>query len=160
MTAILERLLGGDALGDALDRLRDAAHPRLIVPGWATVELGRAEVEVGLAVGGAPAGPGTCVARDAPDERVLGARCRILRWSDGREVVLLEPSTEGPLAAALARYGEGSLVRYLLADGGATERARRAGFRLGSERPGPFGRERLVVAGPRWGPYLLLAGLD
>ena len=91
---------------------------------------------------------------------MLGARCRLLRFGDDREIVLLEPSTEGRLAAALARYGEGSLALYLLVDGGAPERARRAGFTLTSLGRGPFGPERLVIAGPRDGPFLILAGLD
>jgi hypothetical protein len=159
VTVILDRLLGDGALRDTLERLRDATNPRLVVPGWATVELSRAEEEVGPALG-ATGGPGTWVSRQAPDERALGARCRVLRGPDGREVVLLEPSTEGLLAAALARYGEGSLAHYLLVESGAPERARGAGFRLGSRHQGPFGPERLVVAGPRWGPFLLLAGLD
>ena len=66
---------------------------------------------------------------------MLGARCRLLHFSEGRDVVLLEPSTEGRLAAALARYGEGILALYLLVDAGAPERARRAGFTLSSAGP-------------------------
>jgi len=159
MTADPEQLLGVDALGDALGRLWTAVAPRKAVGGWATVELDRAEVEVTAALAELhdlqdPR------AEDAPDERVLGARCRLLRYADDRDMLLLEPSTEGRLAAALARYGEGSVALYLLVDGGAPERARRAGFRLSSAGRGPFGPERLVLAGPRWGPFLVLAGLD
>jgi hypothetical protein len=159
MTADPEQLLGADALGDALARLWTAVEPRKAVGGWATVELDRAEVEVAAALAELhdlrePR------AEDAPDERVLGARCRLLRYADDRDMLLLEPSTEGRLAAALARYGEGSVALHLLVDGGAPERARRAGFRLTSEGHGPFGPERLVIVGPRWGPFLLLAGLD
>lgn len=150
-----ERLLGGDELGDALARLRTAVGPRRAVGGWATVELERAEVEVAEALAAIHAlrDPSR---EDAPDERVLGARCRLLRYAEDRDMLLLEPSTEGRLAAALARYGEGSVALYLLVDAGASERARRAGFRLSSEGDGPLGRERLVIAGPRWGPFLLL----
>ncbi len=152
-----EQLLGAADLGDALDRLRAAVEPRRAISGWATVELDRAEVEVAAALAGRH-GPGEPQAVPAPDERLLGARCRLLRSADGREVLLLEPSTEGRLAAALARRGEGGVALYLFVDGGAVERARRAGFRLSTLGRGPFGPERLVFAGPRWGPFLLLAG--
>lgn len=154
MTLEQDCLLGGQALGGALERLRDVTQPQRTLVGWATVELERAEVEVGRALG---SGPTTVTA--APPDRALGAACRILRDSDGREVVLLEPSTEGRLAAALARHGEGCLATYLVVGGGAVERARSAGFTLGSELDGPCGRQRLVRIGPRHGPFLILAGL-
>jgi hypothetical protein len=150
-----DELLGGEGLGDALLRLEAIVEPRRKVGGWATVELDRAEVEVAALAGG-----GDHRVEPADDERVLGARCRLLRFSDDRDIVLLEPSTEGRLAAGLARYGEGSLALYLLVDGGAPERARRAGFTLASLGRGPFGPERLVIAGARYGPFLVLAGLD
>lgn len=151
-----ERLLGGEALGDAVTRLRLAAAPRKVLGGWATVELDRAEVQVAAAL--SALGPSRI--ERAPDDRVLGARCRLLRAGQEREVLLLEPSTEGRLAAALARHGEGSVALYLVVDAGAPERARRAGFRLTAEGRGPFGRERLAIVGPRDGPFLVLAGLD
>ena len=151
-----ETLLGGEALGDALDRLWAAVSPHQAVGGWATIELDRAEVEVAALL----ADLGTPTIEAAPDERVLGARCRLLRFAPGRDMLLLEPSTEGRLAAALARHGEGSVVLYLLVDQGAAERARRAGFTLGAVGPGPLGKERLVIAGPKTGPFLVLAGLD
>lgn len=150
-----EHLLGGEALGDAISRLRRTVEPRRVVGGWATVELDRAQAEVGtkLAALGVPR------VEPADDDRVLGARCRLLRF-EAACALLLEPSTEGRLAAGLARHGEGRLALYLVADAGAVERARRAGFALTSQGRGPFGSERLVIAGPRWGPFLILAGLD
>lgn len=156
MTSDLGRLLGDDALGDALPRLRAATAPNGEILGWATVELDRAEAEVRTRVGGGRLPR----VEPAPDERVLGARCRRLIVPGRPDVLLLEPSTEGRLAAALARYGEGFTVLYLLADAGAPERVRRAGFTLTAEGRGPFGPERLVLAGPRFGPFLVLAGLD
>ena len=155
MSADLRTLLGSEELGDATARLVQAVEPLRIVTGWATVELDRAEEEVAALLGHAT---GVAVTEAAPD-LVLGARCRILRSAD-TEIVLLEPSTEGRLAAGLARHGEGSLVAYLLADAAAPERARRSGFQLSNEGAGPFGRERLVRSVPRWGPFLVLAGLD
>ena len=151
-----EPLLGQENLGIGLARLEATVAPHLVVDGWATVELDRAEEEVAAAL----AGLGEPEVSTVPDARVLGARCRLLRFGEARSVLLLEPSLEGRLAAALARHGEGLLARYLLADAGAPERARRAGFSLSSEGRGPFGRERLVIAGPRSGPFLLVAGLD
>jgi len=151
-----ERLAGREAVGDAVERLLAAVEPRMVITGWATVELDRAELEV-AALAHLSGRPG---AEAAPATRLLGARCRILRLAGDRDVLLLEPSTEGRLAGALARFGEGPLALYLLADAGAPERARRAGFRLTSERDGPFGPERLAIAGPRYGPFLVLAGFD
>lgn len=156
MIARSEQLLGADALGDAVERLSGAVAPRRAVRGWATVELERAVVEVAETLGSRT----ECGVEPAPDDWVLGARCRRLRGAADREVLLLEPSTEGRLAAALARYGEGPVVLYLLVDAGATERARRAGFTLTAEGRGPFGSERLVRAGPRYGPFVILAGLS
>jgi hypothetical protein len=145
-----------------LDRLTAAIGPARVVVGWATVELDRAEVQL---AGRPDAGvERSTVARDAAADEILGARCRVLEAAAKPEVVLLEPSTEGLLAAALARRGEGIVAAYLVVDVGpaaidAAGRARRARFTLSSERPGPLGRQRLVRVGPRWGPFLLLAGL-
>ncbi|MEW5992319.1 MAG: hypothetical protein AB1736_13370 [Chloroflexota bacterium] len=155
MTGVPGRLLGGEALGDAVERLSTAVRPRGAVAGWGTVELDRAETEIGeaLAAGRLDGRPD---AEGAPDDGILGARCRILRSGGAQQIVLLEPSTEGPLAAALARHGEGHVAHYLLVDAGAPERARQAGFQLSAEAGGPLGRQRLVVTGPRWGPFLVL----
>lgn len=156
------RLLGAGALGDALDRLVDAARPSGILDGWGTVDLDRAEVELSgvTAAHAAGNGRGAPAAAPAPPERILGAACRLLHWPDGGAVLLLEPSTEGRLAAALARHGEGFIARYLVADSGVAERIRRAGFGVSTEASGPLGRERLVLVGPRDGPFVILAGLE
>ena len=73
--------------------------------GWATVELDRAAREL------QGAGPFGTALRDV----VLGASAR--RSPIGKErrptIALLEPDTEGLLAAALARFGEGVLAIYL-----------------------------------------------
>jgi hypothetical protein len=154
MTLDPEPLLGGEALGDELARLRRTVEPQRVVGGWATVELDRAEAEVRSAL----AALGMARVEPADNEHVLGARCRLLRFEVG-DVLLLEPSTEGRLAAGLARYGEGRLATYLIADRLAVERARRAGFALTSPGRGPFGPERLVILGSRWGPFVVLAEL-
>lgn len=177
MTFDAADLHGGAALVAAIARLRDAVQPRSEVGGWATVELDRTEASFGAASGpsGSVAFPATRAApggarddlgdevrdelRDARDE-LLGALARVIRTTDQRDVVLLEPFTEGRLAAALARHGEGFVALYLMANSEALVRARAAGFVLSSVGLGPFGPQRLVVEGPRWGPFLVLAGLD
>ena len=174
MTFDAADLHGGAALVAAIARLRDAVQPRSEVGGWATVELDRTEASFGAASGpsGSVAFPATRAApggarNDLGDElraelrdELLGALARVIRTTDQRDVVLLEPFTEGRLAAALARHGEGFAVLYLIADAEALVRARAAGFVLSSVGLGPFGPQRLVVEGPRWGPFLVLAGLD
>lgn len=137
-------LLGGELLGDAVHGIR-AAWPRRPIIGWATVELDRAEREL----------EGTA-AVDLPDDPLLGARCRRVERPDGTEVVLLEPLTEGPLAAALARHGEGPLALYLVAAAGAPDGAGSGDYSLSGPADGPLGPERRVVVGPRDGPFVLL----
>jgi hypothetical protein len=117
--------------------------------GWATVELDRAAGEL------AAAGPFGAV----PSDVALGASARRSPIEKGGPpaIVLLEPDTEGLLAAALARFGEGALVVYL----GALDRADVDDTpRLGPPRPGPLGPARLVIGRPMWGPHVLvLAGV-
>lgn len=74
--------------------------------------------------------------------------------------VLLEPSTEGPLAATLARHGEGIVARYLVVSADGVDAARAAGFALSSTEAGPLGRQRLVFGGSRFGPHLLLVDAE
>jgi hypothetical protein len=117
--------------------------------GWATVEVDRAEREL------AGAGPFAAAPRDV----ALGASARRSRTTKGSPpaIVLLEPDTEGLLAAALARFGEGVLAIYL----GPLDRADVDDTpRLGAPRPGPLGPARLVIGRPAWGPHVLvLAGV-
>jgi hypothetical protein len=152
MTGDPETLLGLDGIGDAVERLRAAVEPWKAVGGWATVELDRAELEVAAAL--AALGPARVEPR--PDDQLLGARCRILRFGRDRDIVLLEPSTEGRLAASLVRFGEGRVALYLLAGRDAADRARRAGIELSPPAAGPLGEQRAVAGGPAWGPHLLL----
>jgi hypothetical protein len=116
--------------------------------GWATLELDRAARDLSM-IGGFD---------DAVRDATVGGATRRVRRSDRSlpAVVLLEPDTEGLLAATLARFGEGVRIAYL----GALDRADVDDTpRLGPPRPGPLGPARLVVGRPRWGPHLLvLAG--
>lgn len=149
---------------DALAELRSAAEAiRAVVAerdpwlaelplvgiGWATVDLDRAAQELAaIATFGA-------VPRDA----TLGASARRSPLGDRSRpaLVLLEPDTEGLLAATLARSGEGVGAIYL----GALDRADVDDTpRLGPSRPGPLGPARLVIGRPKWGPHaLVLAGV-
>lgn len=142
---------GVDWLDDVIaagTRLRDEAVRRdaalvgppvakLVAVGLATVDLDRLVDRLG--------GEWLPVVRDP----LLGATTRRLAAeleSEGRPAVLiLEPDTEGPLAAALARFGEGLAAIYV-------RPGRPAGGRF--EATGPFGPARLAP-GPAWGPHVL-----
>lgn len=124
-----------------------------LVFGWATVDLDRAALD---------AAAGALIrSRDVSDDVLLGARCRLVSiGAREREVILLEPATEGRIAASLARFGEGLVVLYLLVSREklevVTDELVRAGLVLSAEASGPFGRERLVAGGPAWGAHLLI----
>jgi hypothetical protein len=114
-----------------------------VAVGWATVELDRAAEELARWLGRGE------IFADAPSSSLLGARCRIGRsGAAGPWIVLLEPSTEGRLAASLARTGEGWVAVW-------TADPPDAG-RWSAERPGPLGAERLALGGPVEGPHRLL----
>jgi hypothetical protein len=138
---IWDELLAGAAL------IRSAAviaepgleHLPLAGIGWATVEHERAEreLETALRPGERRGGPGSweAIGRDP----ALGAA--VWRYRDpeptGRpELVVLEPDTEGRLAASLARFGESVAVIYL---------------GEGAIRPG-----RVLRGGPAWGPHVVI----
>jgi hypothetical protein len=125
------------------------------VPGWATVDLDRAEVEVADAY----RSEGPARVRPAADDDLLGARSRLVEFSTPSRVVLLEPRTEGRIAASLARFGEGIVAIYVIVDEDFDEVVERVGraIPLSAEAPGPFGRQRLVASSPRWGAHLVLA---
>jgi hypothetical protein len=113
--------------------------------GWATVELARAEAEL--------CEHGRIGAFEQAERcSWLGARCHRARVvdaerADGDWVVVLEPDTEGRLAAFLARHGEGWAVTWTT-DAGATRHV--------DPRPGPLGPEVLASGGPTSGPFRLL----
>ena len=117
--------------------------------GWATVELGRAARELSAAA----------TVETAPRDSVLGGAARRSPIAERARpaLILLEPDTEGLLAASLARFGEGVRAVYL----GPLDRADVDDTpRLGPSRPGPLGPARLVIGRPRWGPHaLVLAGV-
>jgi hypothetical protein len=126
--------------------------------GWATVELERAAWELSHLLA-----PGSTF-QDAPASLILGARCRVGQVVDdlGLRIVLLEPDSEGRLAATLARSGEGWAATWAVDPapgtrvGAPAAGPRRARAGLSTARPGPLGDERLVLGGPLTGPHRLL----
>lgn len=143
----------------AEDRLR-----RLLPPGaaaatialiWATVDVERALAALAEA---GPAG-GPLAGEPLRDDPLLGAGGRLVRPPDGDPIALLEPTTEGRLAATLVRSGEGPAGRYAESPVGLDLLAARAvetGIGLGPPADGPFGRAVLVQGGPSHGPHLVL----
>ncbi len=77
-------------------------------------------------------------------------------------LLLLEPNTEGRLAAALARRGEGPAALYLRPAGGV-DHARRSlaaqGCRTTPGVAGPLG-QAFGMGAAAWGPYVVLVGDD
>ena len=74
-------------------------------------------------------------------------------------MLLLEPSTEGRLAASLARDGEGASVLYLRPAAGLrawAADARARGVTLSARRIGPLGGSVLVAGGPVAGPHVVI----
>ena len=120
------------------------ADPLLAI-GWATVELDRAASDFG---GGFA---------DAPQDELLGAFVRMRG-----PLLLLEPSTEGRLAATLARHGEGPAALYVRAPGGdlgaGVARATERGARFSLRATGPLGPSVLLLGGSAWGPHAILVG--
>ena len=113
--------------------------------GWATVDLDRTIAEL------APDAGDEGFAK-APRDDLLGATARIHVPSDagGAALVLLEPDTEGRLAATLARFGEGLGAVYLVGRDPAGP------GRLGTAAGGPLGVGRLIRGLPWFGPNVIV----
>jgi hypothetical protein len=117
----------------------------------ATVDLERALADAGL---------DAALATAANEDPHLGARVVAIPARAGQDdpVALAEPSSEGRLAATLARHDEGAIGRYVRAPGSldaVRRRASRAGIPVSRPADGPFGRSILVI-GPATGPHLIL----
>jgi ribosomal protein S18 acetylase RimI-like enzyme len=126
-------------------RLLDGGRGRVVI-GWATVDVDRAAAAQGS--------DGSRRVRALPDDPHLGARVFQAERDGDDDTVLLEPATEGRLAASLARFGEGPAVAYVTT--GVDPRAlRAAGVPLSTIGRGPFGPQALVLVGDRFGPHLV-----
>jgi len=146
-----------DAFAAAGSSLEPPIEASTVAIGWATVELDRAVAELARAIGV----PATAFVA-ADDDMLLGAQCRVASsvLAGGGSLVILEPATEGRLAATLARHDEGPVAIWMaVADlSGATAAARVANLALSPPRSGPLGLERLLLGGPIDGPHRLLLG--
>jgi hypothetical protein len=146
---IYERMFGGGAAiaaggGPALG---PEDRRRLIALIWATVDRDRVVAGLGLP------------AEILPDDPDLGASVVLVRPADGDPIAILEPRTEGRLAATLARHDEGSAGEYVaspipLDAVGAV--AATVGLVAGRPVDGPFGRSVLVTSRPASGHHLVL----
>ena len=140
------------ATGTDLAWLGDAGRSLRTLPLiWATVEMERALVEFGL-------NPARAAA--AVDDPLLGARVLVVRQDDvDTPIALAEPSTEGRLAATLARHGEGPAGRYVglpIDLGMIRVLAAAAGIAISRPAVGPFGPEVLVLGSGLGGRSLVL----
>lgn len=123
------------------------AEPQVLAVIWATVDVERLLAGIGL--------PSV----ELPDDPLLGALVRLVRPPGDEPIALLEPRTEGRLAATLARFGEGPAGHYVVAPEGlaaAIARAAAAGIVLTRPEEGPFGPSVLVLHGDPVGPHLVL----
>lgn len=136
---------------------------RPVAVGWATVDLERTAADLAAADGG--------TIRPAASDTLLGAATAVVLPAGhstapmpvpGPALVLLEPASEGRLAAALARWDEGGTVLYLGARNGdlgsALERLAVVGVRTASGH-GPFGEAALILDGRATRPLLMLVGV-
>jgi hypothetical protein len=119
---------------------------------WATVDLERTLIGLGIDVDAA--------ATQIRTDTLLGARVVIVPSGvDESRLAIAEPTTEGRLAAALARHGEGPAGRYVAVSDDlehARSRAGASGITVSRVEDGPFGPSMLVLIGPVSGPHLIL----
>lgn len=149
-----------DRPDEGLAWLAAAGPIELLAEIWATVDLERALADLRTRpIGGraehlAAADPATPV-----EEPLLGARVLLLTSDDGRPIAVAEPSTEGRLAATLARHGEGHVGTYLEAPVNldiVAARAAAANVPLSRPAFGPFGKSVLVLPGKGSSRHVIL----
>jgi hypothetical protein len=123
---------------------------RILAEIWATVDLERTlrTLRVGMDV------------VDDCQDPLLGARVAVIPPDPNRpRTAVAEPTTEGRLAATLARHGEGPAGRYIAVPDGleaARARAAQMGVAFTRVEVGPFGPSILVLLSPVSGPHLIL----
>lgn len=118
-----------------------------------TVELDRVLRELGR---------DAAAAAQAIADPHLGAGVVIVDAGGGAgRLAIAEPTSEGRLAASLARHDEGPLGQYVALRPGDTlaayrRRAAASGVAVSGIEPGPFGPSVLVLARPATGPHLIV----
>jgi hypothetical protein len=136
------------------------ADLRIVGIGWATVELDRAAAQLGASLDLLPD-----AWTPADRDQLLGAAALLGsllgQAAHGPRLVLLEPDTEGRLAASLARHGEGVVAVYVVEMRPAkvappSEGQLPGGPARSATAHGPLGRARLVLGGPISGPYVIV----
>jgi hypothetical protein len=146
--------LAGVSGATGLERTLDGGEAvRIVGIGWATVDLERAAAAL--------ASP-EVVFEPGADDDLLSAAALVARPVAGPVVIVLEPMSEGRLAAGLARRDEGPLALYLApvrgSLGSSLQRLAQAGIRTQRGR-GPFGDAALVLRRPAAGPQLILVAV-
>lgn len=140
------------AEGSALPGSSPDAHPNgvedLLAIGWATVDRERFVAGLGLGA-----------VEQLPDDPHLGAF--VVRHGLARPAsLILEPSTEGRLAATLARSGEGPVAIYLgLGSAGLNAFRPQRGpgsVQVSTVQPGPLGPSAVLLGGRIWDPAVVL----
>ena len=121
----------------------------IVALGWSTVDLDtvRRRIEGDAGFGAFDL---------APRDDHLGARAAVHRPGEesGEPIeILLEPDTEGRLAASLARHGEGFAAIWF---GPAAGEDREIPEGFGALADGPLGPARLLLGGPPWALSVLL----
>jgi hypothetical protein len=123
------------------------AERRVLAVIWATVDRDRLLADLRLPV------------EPLVDDPSLGASVGLVRPAGEHPIAILEPLTEGRLAATLARHGEGPAGEYVESPVGfdaLSAAATRADLVLSRPTDGPFGRSVLVLGGPVDGPHFVL----
>jgi hypothetical protein len=141
--------------------LAPTGDARLVALGWATVDLDRAAAAwPSLRWGGVPR-DALVGARALLGEPVPAGEGRTV-WGPGTRLLLLEPDTEGRIAAALARHGEGPAALYVALPAAVIAAARPRLATLGVRvvrGAGPFGPEMALAGPPPSGPTVVLLRL-
>jgi len=144
------------------DRHLRAVGLSIVGIGWATVDLDRAAAELGTLLD-VPADAWTAASRD----QLLGAAALLGPPlgpdAGGPRLLLLEPDTEGRLAASLARHGERVAAVYVveaLDESGASAKSVAGDAQEAPARsvaaPGPLGQGRLILGGASSGPHVVV----
>lgn len=126
----------------AVERDPTISTARVTGVAWATVEADRAFAELATVIDRPDAVEGSAAIAGRPawiaqerDADLGASRWRREPPPEGADLFVVEPDTEGRLAACLARFGEGVAAVYLsTADAG----------------------DRVVAINARWGPYAIV----